>query len=163
MSRPARAPQLPRTRRGAPAAPAALRLLRPARRGACVRRRYDVRVARAPSTCPAAGPVILAANHVGVLDGPLLAIFAPRPVHALTKKEMFDGPHRAASCGRSGRSRWTGTRPTRAAVKACLRVLRDGGVVGVFPEGTRGAGELRALPPRRGVPRAGHRCAGRPA
>ena len=29
-----------------------------------------------------------------------------------------------------------------AAVKACLRVLRDGGAVGIFPEGSRGAGEF---------------------
>ncbi len=40
----------------------------------------------APSRCPPTGPVIFAANHVGVIDGPLLAIFAPRPVHALTKQ-----------------------------------------------------------------------------
>ena len=35
--------------------------------------------------------MILACNHVGIADGPLLAIFAPRPVHALTKQEMFKG------------------------------------------------------------------------
>ena len=27
-------------------------------------------------------------------------------------------------------------------MKACLRVLRDGGAVGIFPEGSRGAGEF---------------------
>ena len=41
---------------------------------------------------PATGPVVMAANHVGWLDGPLLAICSPRPVHALTKEEMFAGP-----------------------------------------------------------------------
>ena len=45
----------------------------------------------APTWCRSRGPVIFAANHVGVVDGPLLAIFAPRPVHALTKVEMFRG------------------------------------------------------------------------
>ena len=40
---------------------------------------------------PATGPVVMAANHVGWLDGPLLAICSPRPVHALTKQEMFAG------------------------------------------------------------------------
>ena len=84
----------------------------------------------------------------------------PRPVHALTKQEMFQG-----CTGRflrpSGRSRSTGSTPTPTAVKACLRVLRDGGVVGIFPEGSRGDGELRPVPPRGGLPGAGHRRAGR--
>ena len=85
--------------------------------------------------------MILASNHVGVADGPLLAIFSPRPVHALTKQEMFEG--------RMGRFlRDAGQIPLDrfnsdpAAVKACLRVLRDGGAVGIFPEGSRGAGEF---------------------
>ena len=95
-----------------------------------------------PSGCPAAGGVILAANHIGIIDGPLLAVFAPRPVHALTKQEMFDGTARTASCGPPARSRSTGSTPTRRAIRSCLRVVRDGGVAGIFPEGTRGDGEL---------------------
>ena len=63
--------------------------LRPVARG-IIRRRYDV-VVHHPERGPAAGPVVFAANHAGVIDGPLLAIFAPRPVHALTKIEMFGG------------------------------------------------------------------------
>ena len=90
---------------------------------------------------PAGGPVILASNHVGVADGPLLAIFSPRPVHALTKKEMFDG-----RMGRfllsSGQVPLDRFNSDPAAVKACLRVLRDGGSIGIFPEGSRGAGEF---------------------
>jgi 1-acyl-sn-glycerol-3-phosphate acyltransferase len=35
------------------------------------------------------------------------------------------------------------------AVKDCVRVLRDGGVVGIYPEGSRGDGELRVF--HRGV------------
>lgn len=105
-----------------------------------LRRRYDIRL-HGTEHVPASGPVILAANHIGVLDGPLLAIFAPRPVHALTKHEMFRG--------RTGRFlRRSGQIPVDRfavdphAVRTALRVLRDGGVVGVFPEGTRGDGEL---------------------
>ena len=59
-------------------------------RALAVRRRYDVRVHGAERV-PATGPVIFAANHVGIIDGPLLAVSRPRPVHALTKQEMFDG------------------------------------------------------------------------
>ena len=47
------------------------------------------------------------------------------------------------------------------AIRSCLRVVRDGGVAGIFPEGTRGDGELRPLPPRCRLPRARHRRPGR--
>jgi 1-acyl-sn-glycerol-3-phosphate acyltransferase len=91
---------------------------------------------------PAIGGVILAANHIGIIDGPLLATFAPRPVHALTKREMFSGRL-------GGLLRATGQIPVDryaadpAAIRSSLRVIRDGGVAGIFPEGTRGDGELR--------------------
>ncbi len=105
-----------------------------------IRRRYDVRV-HGGANMPTHGPVIVAANHTGVIDGPLLAIFSPRPVHALTKEEMFDG--------RLGRFlRLTGqipldrTHTDRSAVRACLHVLEHDGAVGIFPEGNRGAGDL---------------------
>ena len=105
-----------------------------------VRRRYRV-VVHGADNVPSTGPVILAANHVGVIDGPLLAIFAPRPVHALTKIEMFTGflGRFLTQAGQIPLDRFR-TDPT--AVKAAVRVLRDDGVLGVFPEGARGSGEL---------------------
>lgn len=108
-----------------------------------VRRRYEV-VVHGAEHLPAAGGAILAANHIGVIDGPLLAIFAPRPVHALTKAEMFAGPA-GTFFTHAGQIRLDRARSDPAAVRACLRVLRDGGVVGIFPEGTRGDGELRTF------------------
>ncbi|PUA79358.1 1-acyl-sn-glycerol-3-phosphate acyltransferase [Nocardioides currus] len=93
---------------------------------------------------PTAGPAIFASNHAGWLDGPLLAIVSPRPVHALTKQEMFDGRLGAflRGAGQIPLDRF-GADPS--AVKTCLRVLADGGAVGIFPEGTRGAGELEVF------------------
>ena len=105
-----------------------------------LRRRWRVRVHH-PDRVPARGGVILAANHVGVVDGPLLAIFAPRPVHALTKQEMFDGRLGGFLRG-AGQVPLDRFHADPAAVRSCLRVLRDGGAVGIFPEGTRGDGEL---------------------
>ncbi|QBR91275.1 lysophospholipid acyltransferase family protein [Nocardioides euryhalodurans] len=116
-----------------------LQSARPVARG-LVRRRYDVRVHRAERV-PAAGPVILAANHIGVLDGPLLAAFSPRAVHALTKHEMFEG-RTGRFLRRSGQIPVDRFHTDPRAIRTCLRVLRDEGVVGVFPEGTRGDGEL---------------------
>jgi 1-acyl-sn-glycerol-3-phosphate acyltransferase len=105
-----------------------------------IRRRYDVRE-HGTGHVPPQGPVIVAANHTGVIDGPLLAIFGPRPVHALTKREMFQGRlgRFLASSGQIPLDR-LGT--DRGAVRACLHVLEHGGAVGIFPEGNRGAGDL---------------------
>ena len=90
---------------------------------------------------PRQGPVIFAANHVGVSDGPLLTIFSPRPVHALTKHEMFRGTM-GAFLHASGQIPLDRFNTDPAAAKTCLRVLRDGGAVGIFPEGGRGDGLL---------------------
>jgi 1-acyl-sn-glycerol-3-phosphate acyltransferase len=104
------------------------------------RRRYDVRVHGAGHV-PTHGPVIFASNHVGVIDGPLLAIFAPRPVHVLTKVEMFRGPL-GWFLWRSGQVPLDRYNPDPRAVKTCIRALREGRTVGIYPEGSRGAGDL---------------------
>lgn len=106
-----------------------------------IRRRYDVRVHHA-ERFPAHGPVVVAGNHVGFVDGPLMAIFAPRPVHALTKLEMFSGPL-GWFLRRAGQVPLDRFHTDPRAVRTALRVLRDGHAVGVFPEGTRGPGDLQ--------------------
>lgn len=93
---------------------------------------------------PADGPVLFAANHSAWLDGPLVVIEAPRPVRCLTKTEMFVGPlgHILHLIGQIPVDR---SRPDRSALAAAVDELRAGGAVGVFPEGTRGSGELEAV------------------
>ena len=105
-----------------------------------IRRRFAV-VEHGTEHVPATGPVILAANHIGVADGPLLGLFGPRPVHVLTKEEMFHG--RTGTFLRAvGQIPLDRFHTDPGAVKTCLRVLADGHAVGMFPEGTRGAGEF---------------------
>jgi 1-acyl-sn-glycerol-3-phosphate acyltransferase len=87
---------------------------------------------------PADGPVILAGNHAAFLDGPLIVGLSPRPVHFMIKQEMYRGPLGPVL-------HWLGQIPVdrkstdRGAVLAALGVLERGGVLGVFPEGTRSA------------------------
>jgi 1-acyl-sn-glycerol-3-phosphate acyltransferase len=123
-----------------------LRALRPVVRSV-LSRRYDIRL-HGLEHVPEQGPVLVASNHIGLLDGPLMAAFTPRPVHALTKKEMFEG-HTGRFLRAVGQIPLSRHEVDVSAVKDCLRVLRDGGVVGVYPEGSRGDGELRVF--HRGV------------
>jgi 1-acyl-sn-glycerol-3-phosphate acyltransferase len=107
---------------------------------AAAHRAYDLSVLGAENV-PSSGPVILAANHIGFLDGPLMAIVGPRPVHALTKRELFSGPLGVFLRG-SGQIPTERDEVDPLAVRKALRVIREGGVAGVFPEKTRGAGEM---------------------
>jgi 1-acyl-sn-glycerol-3-phosphate acyltransferase len=122
----------------------ALRLGRPPARW-LLERRWDVRVHGADRV-PRFGPQVVAGNHIGFIDGPLLAAVHPRPVHMLTKREMFQGPTGAA-LRLFAQVPLDREEVDPGAVKTCLRILGDGGAVGIFPEGTRGAGELAQTHP----------------
>jgi 1-acyl-sn-glycerol-3-phosphate acyltransferase len=93
---------------------------------------------------PAAGPVILAVNHAHNIDGPMLMGTAPRPVHFLIKKEAFVGPLDPFLIG-IGQVKVDRTTADRTAITAALGVLDSGGVLGIFPEGTRGEGDFASL------------------
>ncbi|MPY48278.1 lysophospholipid acyltransferase family protein [Streptomyces acidicola] len=93
---------------------------------------------------PATGPVILAVNHSHNIDGPMVIGVAPRPSHFLVKKEAFVGPldpfMRAVGQLKVDRST-----ADRTAITQALGVLENGGVLGIFPEGTRGEGDFASL------------------
>ena len=89
---------------------------------------------------PADGAVIVAANHVSYFDPVVLGCGIRRPLTYLAKKELFAIPILGPVIT------WLGAYPTDrnaggvAAVRAALRVLREGRCVGIFPEGTRNLG-----------------------
>ncbi len=93
---------------------------------------------------PAEGALVLVANHSGFLDGPVVFSMSPRPTHFLVKKQYFDGSFGwiLRGVGQIPIDRTTGD---RAALDAARGVLSRGGVVGVFPEGTRGRGDVQQV------------------
>lgn len=93
---------------------------------------------------PAAGPAILAVNHAHNIDGPMVMGVAPRPVHFLIKKEAFVGPLDPFLTG-IGQLKVDRHAVDRTAIVRALKVLERGGVLGIFPEGTRGEGDFASL------------------
>jgi 1-acyl-sn-glycerol-3-phosphate acyltransferase len=93
---------------------------------------------------PATGPLILAVNHTHNVDGPMVMGVAPRPVHFLIKKEAFVGPLDPFLTG-IGQLKVDRTTADRTAITQALDVLAAGGVLGIFPEGTRGEGDFTSL------------------
>lgn len=96
------------------------------------------------SSVPTHGPVILAANHIGWLDGPILFLKAPRPAHALVKRELF--------VGKTGRFLTAAAQiPVNrlgtdvGALRTAAEALLAGQVVIIYPEGRRGAGEFKTV------------------
>ncbi|MEU6094544.1 lysophospholipid acyltransferase family protein [Streptomyces sp. NPDC047079] len=93
---------------------------------------------------PATGPAIFAVNHSHNIDGPMVMGVAPRPTHFLIKKEAFVGPLDPFLTG-IGQLKVDRTTTDRTAVTQALGVLENGGVLGIFPEGTRGDGDFASL------------------
>jgi 1-acyl-sn-glycerol-3-phosphate acyltransferase len=92
---------------------------------------------------PPDGPVVVVANHSTLVEGPLLFGLLTRRTVFLIKREMFVGPT-GWGLHRIGQLAVRRGEPDRAPLAAALAVLRAGGMVGVFPEGTRGSGEVVA-------------------
>ena len=93
---------------------------------------------------PACGPVLLASNHTGLIDGPLVYGLAPRPAHFVVKQEMFHGIS-GFILTQMGQIPIDRSSADRTAITTALVVLARGGVVGVFPEGHRGRGDVAAV------------------
>lgn len=93
---------------------------------------------------PTEGPVILASNHLAVMDSLYLPLLSKRQLTFLAKKEYFTTPGFAG-----GIQKWffssvgqvpieRGNKESQdAALDTALRVLGKGDPLGMYPEGTR--------------------------
>lgn len=85
---------------------------------------------------PADGTVVIAGNHKHVYDQCLTIMATKRVIHYMAKKEYFDGMlapfFRLVGCIPVDRSR-----RDLSCMMSALKVLKKGGAIGIFPEGTR--------------------------
>jgi 1-acyl-sn-glycerol-3-phosphate acyltransferase len=93
---------------------------------------------------PRRGPVILASNHLSFADHFFGPLPLPRKVVFLAKAEYFTGRGLSGLASRaffSGVGQIpidrTGGEASERALRSGLRVLADGNVLGIYPEGTR--------------------------
>lgn len=109
--------------------------------GRALRWWLDLRVEGAEHV-PPRGPAIVAMNHESALDIPVAVVACPRRITFMAKRELFKGPFASWALERLGGFRVERERYDLRAVRAALEVLRGGGLLGMYPEGTRAPGEL---------------------
>src|SRR5437879_2987487 len=105
--------------------------------GRPLRSAYDIEVDGAGGLPD--GGAILAANQRSFMDSVFLALVVDRPVSFLAKAEYFERRRTAWMFRSTGQIPLRRGSPAgaRRALETANQVLCDGGLVGVYPEGTR--------------------------
>ena len=93
---------------------------------------------------PAEGPAILASNHLSYADWLFMPLTLPRRVTFVAKAEYFTSPGIKgwfqkkffSGAGQVPTDR-SGANAAEGALKAAKRILREGELFGIYPEGTR--------------------------
>lgn len=91
---------------------------------------------------PHTGGAVIAANHISLWDPPVVGAALQRPINFMAKEELFVGPlgwiikiMKAFPVKRGAAD--------RAAIRNAINLLKNGELLGLFPEGTRSKnGEL---------------------
>ncbi len=94
---------------------------------------------------PKEGAIIVCGNHMHLYDQCLPIISTKRYLRYMAKKEYFDGPF-------AWFFKWVGCIPVNRSIKdtaakeQAIEYLRNGGAIGIFPEGTRNRTDQFLLP-----------------
>ena len=86
---------------------------------------------------PKQGSLIVVANHLNLIDPPLLGVSVARRINFMAKQELFRPSLGAYFVRASGAFPVRRGKLDREAIRRALEVLKNGGVVGMFPEGKR--------------------------
>lgn len=92
---------------------------------------------------PEDGPVIICSNHISNFDPPIVGGAATRDIHFLAKAELFKGKFFNYFFRKLNAVPIKRGTNDRQALREALTLLKEGKVLGLFPEGTRSkSGEL---------------------
>jgi 1-acyl-sn-glycerol-3-phosphate acyltransferase len=90
---------------------------------------------------PPTGPLVVVVNHSTFAEGPLVLGALPRGPVFLIKRELFVGVI-GTILRKMGQLALNRDVPDRGSLMQAQRILRAGGVIGIFPEGHRGEGQM---------------------
>ncbi len=85
---------------------------------------------------PEDGPVIFAGNHRHAFDPVVVMTHTKRVVHYMAKESLFKGIH-GFLFKQIGLIKIYRTRNNPEAIQSAVELLKQGGTLGIFPEGTR--------------------------
>jgi len=86
---------------------------------------------------PRTGPLIVVSNHLHNVDPPVVGSLVGRQVRFMAKEELFEVPVFKHCVRAYGAFRVRRGATDLRALRVALDILRNGGVVGMFPEGHR--------------------------
>jgi 1-acyl-sn-glycerol-3-phosphate acyltransferase len=86
---------------------------------------------------PSQGGVLLAANHSSMLDPIVVGCAIDRPIRFMAKRELFNNPFLGMILRNLGAFPVRRGKDDKDAFRKALEVLKNGDVLGMFPEGTR--------------------------
>ncbi len=97
------------------------------------------------SRFPQKGAFVLCSNHTSWWDPVILAALCPREIHFIAKVELFKNPFLNWLFRKLHAFPVNRGKADIRAVREALARLKNGNVLGVFPEGTRNKGDSRVL------------------
>ncbi|SFI56217.1 1-acyl-sn-glycerol-3-phosphate acyltransferase [Paenibacillus sp. UNC496MF] len=90
---------------------------------------------------PPTGPVVLCSNHISLLDPPTVGTPVNRMVHYMAKAELFAVPLFGPFIRSLGAFPVKRGGVSKEAIRTAIGLLKEGKVMGIFPEGSRSAGD----------------------
>ena len=121
------------------------------RLGGLFRRMYKLNVI-GEENVPADGAFVLGCNHTALFDPIMLILSVPRTIRFMAKKESFKTPVIGRLMAKLGMIPVNRGTADLKAMKASLSCLKEGGVIGIFPQGTRCPGvDPETTKPKDGV------------
>jgi len=86
---------------------------------------------------PPEGPLIIASNHISLWDPIIVGCALPRPVFFMAKEELFKNRFFAKVLGGLAAFPVKRGQGDISAIRKSIALLKQGKILGIFPEGTR--------------------------